>query len=199
MVASKSNDALENLSKAMAAMMTEIDSSNISKASKQKSVKECIHLLKQGTEQTVQGLAKVYESTDKLAGQVQKQNKIQLSLQNKHHEIQKKQLKHQSLTWALDNVSGDLCNSFKYYNDQQECLDISKLLKTILLSFRKGSGHYIDNRVLEKDYHRSVGNFNEVDCEIFRKSVAFEIETLIGMKPLLRKYEGRNAIFFPED
>jgi len=195
----KPTNALEYLTKAMSSMIDEKTTNDKTESSQTEGIRECITLLKLNQTESARSLAIVKESTDNLVDQINKQNEMQSIFQIKQSRIQAQQLKHQSLTWALDNVSNDFCNSFKYYNEQQELLDGQKLLKTILLSFRKGSGHYIDNRVLEVDYHKSGGKFGAFDCEIFRTRVVAEVETLIGMKPMLRKYEGRNAIFFPED
>lgn len=101
-------------------------------------------------------------------------------------------LKTQRLEWAITN--SDL-GSFKYYDkDDYNPQDSSDFVKDILLAFRRGIGHYINDRSVDPYYVRDndaeAGEYN------FREKLKKQIHELIGKEPLIVEEEDGYLIYY---
>ena len=96
------------------------------------------------------------------------------------------------LQWAIEN-SG--LNSFHFYvKDSYNRVESTSFAKTILLSFRKGTGHYITNRSM-KEYNR-YGNDTEEGEKQFRDTLSTQIHELLGQKPRIAVADNGYAIYY---
>jgi hypothetical protein len=104
------------------------------------------------------------------------------------------QTKNQKLQWAIEN-SG--LNSFHFYikGGYSNRVESTSFAKTILLSFRKGTGHYITDRSMKP--YNGYGNEKEEEGEKkFRDALSTQIHELLGQKPRIAVVDLGYAIYY---
>ncbi len=69
-------------------------------------------------------------------------------------------------------------------------------VKTVLLSFRKGTGHYVTNRSLIPDCYRYGKDKVEDGEKQFREALTSQIHELIGQKPRIAVADSGYAIYY---
>lgn len=86
-------------------------------------------------------------------------------------------------------------NSFKFYTKDNEYSGVEStgFVKTVLLSFRKGTGHYVTNRSLISQGYR-YGKDKVEDGE--KQALQSQLHELIGQKPRIAVAESGYAIYF---
>ncbi len=125
--------------------------------------------------------------------------KVEMVKLNKATEMQTKLA---TLGWALKNVTLD---SFRYYdNSNRKLLMGAELITSILLEFRSGHGHYIDGRMYKdanaQCYEYQSNTVTDAVKESYKKKfqdqLVKQISYLIGREPVVRKSDGRDAIYY---
>ena len=107
------------------------------------------------------------------------------------------QTKNQALIWANTNAS---LNSFHYYvnSDSDDCRgvqDSTKLVRCILLSFRKNCGYCIDNRSL-LPYSESSQEYIASREKNFRIKLSAQIHSLTGQEPRIVQEDSSWVIYY---
>ncbi len=103
------------------------------------------------------------------------------------------QTKNQKLEWAISNAG--LSSSFQFYvKDSYHRVESTSFVKTILFSFRKGTGHYITNRSITK--YNDYGNNSEEGEKQFRDALSTQIHELLGQKPRIAVADNGYAIYY---
>ena len=184
-------------------MNSELNSSKLAIAAEELIKAACTHVestsLSIGRE-TVEGLKKlsigsssIEKSLESLSTLVDsKLNALNQSISNldravvKLNSVISNQEKDQKLQWAISNAG---LNSFKYYaKDTYSRIESTNFVKTILFSFRKGTGHYITNC--------SMTDYSEEGETQFREALCTQIHELIGQKPRIAIAELGYAIYY---
>jgi hypothetical protein len=109
--------------------------------------------------------------------------------------------KRHELGWAIDHA--DL-NSFKYYEKEKRgysssAVSSTAFVKTVLISFRQGKGHYIKDRSLHEQSYSSYSNDKsepEAGEQRFRDALASQISDLTGVQPRVEKASDGWAIYY---
>lgn len=185
------------------------DSSKLAMAAEELIKAACSHVestsLTIGKE-TVEGLKKLSIGSSSIEKSVEslktsidsKLNTLNQSISNLKEEVVglnsaiAVQTKNQKLQWAIEN-SG--LNSFHFYvKDSYNRVESTSFTKAILLSFRKGTGHYITNRSM-KEYNR-YGNDTEEGEKQFRDALSTQIHELLGQKPRIAVADNGYAIYY---
>jgi hypothetical protein len=101
------------------------------------------------------------------------------------------QTKNQKLEWAISNTG---VNSFEYYqkNGSYNSISSANFVKFVLLSFRRGVGHYITDRSMTRyDY-----GTNEEGEKQFRDKLSNQIHELLGHKPRISLAKDGYVIYY---
>lgn len=102
------------------------------------------------------------------------------------------QAKDQKLQWAISNIG---LNSFQFYaKDSYQKVESASFVKTILFSFRKGTGHYITNRSMTG--YNAYGNKPEEGEKQFRDALSTQIHELTGQQPRIAVADSGYAIYY---
>ena len=121
-----------------------------------------------------------------------KMNTLNQSISNLKEEVVglnsaiARQEKNQKLQWAITNAG---LNSFEFYM-KDKLIESTSFVVAILLSFRKGTGHYITNRRLKYS-----GNLED-DEKQFRDALSTQIHDLLSQKPPIAVAENGHAIYY---
>ncbi len=107
---------------------------------------------------------------------------VRSKFDNLNHSIVE-QTKHQKLAWAIDNANID---SFDYFEKgDHRLINSTDLVKAILITFRKGYGHYINDCSLTR--YDCYNNNNKENEKKFRDDLCDQIHGLLGHRPKITK------------
>lgn len=126
-----------------------------------------------------------------------KLNTLDQSISNLKEEVAKmnsamaNQAKNQRLEWAISNAG---INSFKHHEKGGFSLvESTAIVQSVLLSFKKGPGHYITDRSMTG--YRYGQNAEEGEKQ-FRDALSNQIHALTGQKPRIALADNGYAIYY---